>query len=65
MALNYILPIWTLLYFEFLLTISEICVLSAASCACGADAGGVRGGGTQLRESGMQSMGYKSGGHLE
>ena len=54
------------MYFEFLLTISEICVLSAASCACGADAGGVRGGGgTQLRESGMQSTGYKSGGHLE
>jgi len=32
LALNYILPIWTLLYFEFLLTISEICILSTV-CA--------------------------------
>jgi len=32
LVLNDILPIWTLLYFEFLLTVSEICVLSAV-CA--------------------------------
>lgn len=53
------------MYLEFLPTVSEISVLSAASCVCGADAGGVRGGGTKLREGGIQSMGYKSGGNLE
>jgi len=72
LALNYILPIWTLLYFEFLLTVSEICVLSAvcakkcpANCACVADAGGVRGGETQIRDGGMQSVVYRGGGHIE
>jgi hypothetical protein len=71
LVLNDILSIWTLLYFEFLLTVSEICVLQLfvqncpASCACGADAAGVRGGGTQMREGGMRSMGYRGGGHVE
>jgi hypothetical protein len=48
-----------------LCTFSCLCKNCPASWAFGADAGGIRGGGTQIREGGMQSMGYRGGGHVE
>jgi hypothetical protein len=42
-----------------------LCKNCSASCACAADAGGVKEGESQIREARMQSMGYRDGGHVE